>query len=165
MITIAAAAILSAALAAKPRRKPRRAPLRDISIAAERIERRRAVRLAIIAALTRREAALEDFLITTSSETPLLAVRETVTLGSLEVGPSLVGLDFLGSPTVRATMRNRSTRRITALIVAHLTYSGGPESLASIAIDGLGPGESRHVVLLCPSVVRPTALHWTIEEL
>ena len=165
MMTIAAATIITAALAAKPRRKHRPPVARDISIAAERIERRRAVRLAIIAALTRREAALEDFLVTTSSETPLLSIHETAEVGSLSVGPTLVGLDFLGNPTVRATVRNRSTQPITALLIAHLAYSSGRVSLASVALDSLAPGESRHVNLLCPSVVRPTALHWTIEEL
>ncbi|HKW45080.1 MAG TPA: hypothetical protein VJN22_05430 [Candidatus Eremiobacteraceae bacterium] len=165
MITIAAATILSVALAAKPHRKHRPPVGRDISIAAERIERRRAVRLAIIAALTRREAALEDFLITTSSETPLFATREPAEVGALSVGPTLVGLDFLGSPTVRATVRNRSAKPITALLIAHIAYSGGRVSLASVALDSLAPGESRHVDLVCPSAVRPTALHWTIEEL
>ena len=147
MITIIAAAIISASLAAKPRRKHKPPAVRDISIAAERIERRRAVRLAIIAALTRREAAIEDFLITTSSETPLLSIRDIARVGGLAVGPTLVGLDFLGSPTVRATVHNHSARPISALLIAHLTYSGGRESLASIAVDGLAPGESRHVNL------------------
>jgi hypothetical protein len=164
MIGILAATVLSAALAVKPRRKRRVAPPRDISIAAERIERRRAVRLAIIAALTRREAALEDFLVTTATETPLLAVREPVSEGPLEIGPTVVGIDFLGSPIIRSTVRNRSTTSVSALLVAHLA-NGGREAAASVAVSAIGPGESRKVELLCPCSLQPTAMHWTAEQL
>jgi hypothetical protein len=163
MICIVAAAVLSAGLTLKPKRRHRAAPPRDISIAAERIERRRVVRLAIIAALTRRETALEDFLATTATETPLLAIREFVAAGPLEIGPTLVGVDFLGSPIVRSTVRNRSSTRISALLIAHLAY-GGREVAASVVVSAIGPGESRRVELMCPAALRPTALRWTIDR-
>jgi hypothetical protein len=164
MISILAATVLSATLAtAKPRRKPHVAPARDLSIAAERIERRRAVRLAIIAALTRREAALEDFLASTATETPLFATRTPTSAGPLTIGATLVGVDFLGSPIIRSTVRNRSSLPASALLVAHLTYGDGREAVASFAVSAIGPGESRRIQMLCPSAIRPTALHWSID--
>lgn len=164
MIAILAATVLSAALAtAKPKRKHHAAPARDISIAAERIERRRAVRLAIIAALTRREAALEDFLASTATETPLFATHVPTSAGPLTIGATIVGVDFLGSPIIRSTVRNRSSIRTSAVLIAHLTYDGGRESEASFALSAIGPGESRTLEMLCPSSIRPTALHWTVD--
>jgi hypothetical protein len=164
MISVIVATVLSASVAAKPKRKHRTAPPRDISIAAERIERRRAVRLAIIAALTRREAALEDFLVSTATETPVLSVRESTSLGPLVVGPTIVGVDFLGSPIIRSTVRNRSSKPVDALLVAHVAGGGG-EAVASLALRAIEPGESRRVEIMCPSAITPTALHWTSEEL
>ena len=164
MITILAATALSAALAtSKPRRRRHVAPTRDISIAAERVERRRAVRLAIIAALTRREAALEDFLANTATETPLFATRSPVSAGPLTIGATLVGIDFLGSPTIRSTVRNHSSARVNAVLVAHLIYGDGKESEASFAVSAIGPGESRTLRMMCPSAIRPTSLRWTID--
>jgi hypothetical protein len=164
MISILAATVLSATLAtAKPKRKHHVAPARDISIAAERIERRRAVRLAIIAALTRREAALEDFLATTATETPLFATRVPTSAGPLTIGATFVGVDFLGSPIIRSTVRNRSSTATSALLVAHLSYGEGRETVASFAVSAIGPGESRSLQMLCPSAIRPTSLRWTID--
>jgi hypothetical protein len=164
MISILAATALSAALAtAKPRRKHHVAPARDISLAAERVERRRAVRLAIIAALTRRETALEDFLAATATETPLFVEREPTSSGPLTIGATLVGVDFLGSPIIRSTVRNRSSIPVSALLVAHLTYGGSRETVASFALSAIGPGESRSLQMLCPSAVRPTSLRWTVD--
>lgn len=165
MISLIAATVLSAALTARPKRKHRVAPARDVSLIAERIERRRAVRLAIIAALTRREAAIEDFLITTATETPLFALPASAATGPLAIGPTEVGVDFLGSPIIRSTVRNHSSTRVAALLVAHLSYGGGQEIMASVASGGIGPGESRKVELLCPAAIKPTALRWTIELL
>ena len=164
MIAVIAATMLSTVVASKPKRKHRTAPPRDISIAAERVERRRAVRLAIIAALTRREAALEDFLVSTATETPVLSVRESVSLGPLDIGPTFVGVDFLGSPIIRSTVRNRSSISVSALLVAHVA-GGGSEAVASLALRAIGPGESRRVAMLCPAAIRPTALHWTFNIL
>ena len=164
MLSVIVATILSASVAAKPKRKHRTAPPRDVSIAAERVERRRAVRLAIIAALTRREAALEDFLVSTATETPVLTVRDSTALGPLEVGPTVVGVDFLGSPIIRSTVRNRSSKPVDALLVAHLT-GGGSQAAASLALRAIEPGESRRLELMCPAAITPTALHWTFEEL
>jgi hypothetical protein len=164
MISILAATILSATLAAaKPKRKHHVAPARDISLVAERIERRRAVRLAIIAALTRREAALEDFLAGTATETPLFATHLPTSAGPLTIGATLVGVDFLGSPIIRSTVRNHSSAQISAVLVAHLAYGEGRETVASFALSAMGPGESRSLQMLCPSAIRPTALHWTID--
>jgi hypothetical protein len=164
MITLIAASVLSAALAAKPRRR-RHAPVpREISVAAERIERRRVVRLAIIAALTRRESELEDFLASAATETPLLSIRESHTAGPLQIGPTFVGIDFLGSPIVRATVANHSSAKITAILVAHLADGAGRESAASVAVSNISPGEARTVELLCPASMLPTVLRWTVER-
>jgi hypothetical protein len=92
-------------------------------------------------------------------------MREPVAAGPLEIGPTLVGVDFLGSPIVRATVANHSSTKITALLVAHLADGGGRESAASVAVSNIDPGESRTVELLCPASLRPTALRWTVERL
>jgi hypothetical protein len=164
MISILAATVFSAALTTvKPKRKHHVAPAHDITLAAERIERRRAVRLAIIAALTRREAALEDFLASTATETPLFATHVPTSAGPLTIGATVIGVDFLGSPIIRSTVRNTSSIRTNAVLVAHLMYDGGRGAEASFALSAIGPGESRALEMLCPSSIRPTALRWTID--
>ncbi|HEY5093505.1 MAG TPA: hypothetical protein VII69_00145 [Candidatus Eremiobacteraceae bacterium] len=164
MISLVAAAVIGTAIAAKPKRKHRVPPPRELSIAAERIERRRVVRLAIIAALIRRETELEDFIAAASTESPLLAVREPTMTGPLAIGPTIVDVDFLGSPIIRSIVRNRSSTQFSGVLVAHLAYGDGRESTASVAVSNIGAGESRRVELLCPAALRPTALHWAIEK-
>jgi len=163
MLATITAALLGAGLFAKPKHKHHPAPPRDISVAAERLERRRVVRLVIIAALTRREAEIEDFLVATATEMPLLSSRASVVVGPVEIGPATVGLDFLGNPIIRATVRNRSSAPVSALLIAHLAYGGARVAEASIAVPNLAPGERRAVDMLCPSAIRPTALRWTLE--
>lgn len=164
MISLVAAAVIASAVAAKPKRKHRVPSPRELSIAAERIERRRVVRLAIIAALIRRETELENFIALATTESPMLSVREPTPAGPLEIGPAIVDVDFLGSPIVRAIVRNRLSAPFTGVLVAHLVYGEGRESTASVAVSNIGPGESRRVELLCPAALRPTALHWSIDE-
>jgi hypothetical protein len=163
MITFIAAAVIGTALAAKPKRKHRVPLAHQLSVAAERVERRRVVRLAIVAALIRRESELENFIATATTESPLLTLREPTLAGPLAIGPSIVAVDFLGSPIIHAIVRNRSSTQFTGLLVAHLVYGGGQESSASVAVSNIAPGQSRRVDLLCPAVLRPTALHWTTE--
>lgn len=163
MITLVAAAVIGTALAAKPKRKHRVPPARQISVTAERVERRRLVRLAIVAALIRRETELENFIASATTESPVLTSHEVTPAGPLEIGPSIVAVDFLGSPVIRAIVRNRSSMQFTGLLVAHLVYGAGQESAASVAVSNIAPGQSRRVELMCPAVLQPTALHWTTE--
>ena len=163
MITLIASAVIGTAIAANPKRKHRVPPSRQLTVAAERAERRRVVRLAIVAALIRRETELENFIATASTESPLITLREPTPAGPLAIGPSIVTVDFLGSPIIHAIVRNRSSTQFTGLLVAHLVYGAGQESAASVAVSTIAPGQSRRVELLCPDVLRPTALHWTTE--
>ena len=100
----------------------------------------------------------------TATETPVLSLAETTPLGPLVVGPTLVGVDFLGSPIIRSTVRNRSSKPVDALLVAHLA-GGGSKAVASLALRAIEPGESRRVELMCPAAITPTALHWTFDAL
>ena len=133
------------------------------TLAQERALRRRIVRLARIKMLERRQALLLSFLAKAHTET-LLFEKATVNLGGgLEVGPTIVTLDFLGSPIVRAQVRNASTQRASALLTAHLRAANGAQMSASIMVDRLEPGTVRSIELLCPCsrAIAPTAVWWS----
>jgi hypothetical protein len=164
MTTIIAAAALSALLQARPKRKHHPVAQRQVPIATERVIRRRVVRLAVIAALTRRETALEDFLALTATETPLVRLDAATELSNMEVGPSSIALDFLGSPIVRARVRNRSRSAFTGLIIAHVEDAAGKNVDLSYAVDSIAPGESRSIEMLCPAQITPVALRWTLQQ-
>ncbi len=163
MITIVAAAALVATLHARPKRKRRPVAPRQNPIAAERVVRRRIVQLAVIAQLTRRETELEDFLALTKTETPLVRVDKTTMLGDVEIGPSTVSVDFLGSPIVRASIRNHSRLQFAGILTAHLSYGVGKEIEVSYALDALAPGETRAFEILYPAAISPTNLRWTLQ--
>ncbi|HLJ84373.1 MAG TPA: hypothetical protein VKT51_09405 [Candidatus Eremiobacteraceae bacterium] len=163
MTTLIAAAALSALLHARPKRKRHPAAPRSTPIATERVIRRRVVRLAVIAALTRREAALEDFLALTETETPLVRLDTAMNLSDIEVGPSSIILDFLGSPIVHARVRNQSHQPFTGLLIAHVEDAAGRNVDLAYAVDSIAPGESRSIEMLCPAQFQPAALRWTLQ--
>jgi hypothetical protein len=164
MITLVAAAALSAMLHARPKRKRHPVAPRQVPIATERVVRRRIVRLAVIAALTRRETALEDFLAQTETETPLVRLDTATSLSDVEIGPSSIANDFLGSPIVRARVRNRSRQIFTGLLIAHVEDAAGKKVDLSYAVDSIAPGESRSIEMLCPAQMTPVSLRWTLQQ-
>jgi hypothetical protein len=164
MTTFIAAAALSALLHAKLKRKRHPAVPRQVPVATERVIRRRIVRLAVIASLTRRETALEDFLALTATETPLVKLDTATNLSDVEIGPSSIALDFLGSPIVRARVRNRSRLTFTGLLIAHMEDAAGKNVDLAYAVDSIAPGESRAIEMLCPAAITPTSLRWTLQQ-
>jgi len=132
------------------------------SVAQERALRRRVVRLARIKMLERRQAMLFEFLAKSHTETPLFAdgIEHDVGHG-LFVGPTIVTLDFLGSPIVRATVRNGSSARAAPLLTAHLRTSDGAEFAVSAAVESIAPGETRHIDLECPTFASPVSVTWS----
>lgn len=164
MTPIIAAAALSALLHGHPKRKRHPVAPRQTPIATERLIRRRVVRLAVIAALTRRETALEDFLAQTETETPLVRLDSKAILSDVEIGPSSVALDFLGSPIVRARVLNRSHQAFTGLVIAHIEDAAGNDVDLSYSVESIAPGESRSIEMLCPSQMTPISLRWTMQR-
>jgi hypothetical protein len=164
MSTLLAAAALSALLQARPKRKRHPVAPRQVPIATERVIRRRVVRLAVIAALTRRETALEDFLALTATETPLVKLDAATKLADMDIGPSSIALDFLGSPIVRARVRNQSRVPFTGMFIAHVEDVSGKVVDLAYAVDLIAPGESRSIEMLCPSAITPTSLRWTLQR-
>jgi hypothetical protein len=132
------------------------------SVAQERALRRRVVRLARIKMLERRQAMLFEFLAKSHTERPLFAdgVEHDVGYG-LFVGPTIVTLDFLGSPIVRATVRNASNARAAPLLTAHLRTADGAEFAVSAAVESIAPGETRHVDMESPTFATPVSVTWS----
>ena len=158
-----AAIAVSSVLHVHPKRKRHVAAPRQNTLASERVLRRRVVRLALIAQLTRRKTELEDFLASTETETPLMRVGKAVLNAGAEIGPTSITSDFLGSPIVRATVHNRSTSLLNGILTAHIAGAGGKEIALSYAVEALAPGASQPVELLCSAPLMPISLRWTMQ--
>jgi len=165
------ALVAAGALAAQPpaiyRKKPHRPPPPAAfsigpSVAQERALRRRVIRLARIKMLERRQAMLFAFLAKSHTETPLFADASAVDVGGgVLVGPTTVTLDFLGSPIIRATVRNASKAQVSRVLTARLRTSDGEVLRVSVALEPLEPGASRRIELLSPSRGRPSSVTWS----
>ena len=158
-----AAIAVSTALHVHPKRKRHVAAPRQNTLASERVLRRRVVRLALIAQLTRRESELEDFLASAETETPLMRMGKAVLSPGVEIGPTSITSDFLGSPIVRATVRNRSAALLSGVLTAHIADAGGKEIALSYAVEAVAPGASQAVELLCSAPLMPISLRWTMQ--
>jgi hypothetical protein len=167
VIALLAAGVLAAQPPAIYRKKPHRPPAAAAfaagpSVAQERALRRRVIRLARIKMLERRQAMLLAFLAKSHTETPLFENASAVDVGGgVLVGPTTVTLDFLGSPIIRAEVRNASKAQVSPVLTARLRTSDGQLLRVSVAIEALEPGATHRVELLSPSRGRPTALTWT----
>ena len=169
MLAFAAAALLAAQPAPAYKRKMHRPPAvgsaAEPSVLQERWLRRRVVRLARIKMLERREAVLFDFLARAHTETPLFVDPHVAAAGAgISIGPTTVTLDFLGSPIVRATVRNTSASRAAPLLTVTLRAADGTTSRASVLVETLDAGAARTVELLSPTRGRPTSLSWSVQE-
>jgi len=167
VIALLAAGVLAAQPPAIYRKKPHRPPPTAAfaigpSIAQERALRRRLRRLARIKMLEPRQAMLLAFLARSHTETPLFENSAAIDVGGgILVGPTSVTLDFLGSPIIRADVRNASKVQVSPVLTARLRTSDGQLLRVSVAIEPLEPGATRRVELLSPSRGRPTSLTWT----
>lgn len=129
--------------------------------AAETAAQRRIARMLRLAQLEQRERRLHDFVVRARTETPSFFDAQTQPLASgLEVGPTLVTRDFLGSPIIRAQVHNSLHRAIVVVLQAHIAADHGRIADAAIAVS-LGANERRSVELLCPSALTPATLRWT----
>jgi hypothetical protein len=135
------------------------------SVMQERALRRRVVRMARIKMLERREAMLFDFLAKAHTETPLFEDRAIASLGGgIVVGPTSVTVDFLGSPIVRAVVRNTTASPVSPLLTVTLRDATGALTRASFAIERLAPGASEKIEVLSPSHASPVSLTWTLQR-
>ena len=131
------------------------------STAVERALRRRIVRMARIKMLARRERELREFLANARSEVPLFEDGSVTDVGlGVLVGPTIVTRDFLGEAMVRAVVRNTSAVRRAPLLTVHVATSS-EERDATVALDGIAPGESRRIELIVPTRAAPLGAHWS----
>jgi len=127
--------------------------------------RHRIARLSSLARLEQRERQLRDFIIAARTETPSFADDEAHALAiGLSIGPTIVTRDFLGSPVIRARVRNTRPNAIFAVLEANITSVDGRSVRAASAVS-LQPHESRTVELLCPAALVPATLVWSATAL
>jgi len=138
------------------------ASAKSSNIMQERALRRRVIWMARIAYLERREAGLSELLAQTRAASLEFRDSRIARFRGLEVGPTLVTADFLGSPIVRVTVTNRGSNAAGALLIAHLRDRDGRSADASEAVESLSPGESRSVEILCPNRFIPTSIDWSV---
>lgn len=132
------------------------------SLLQERALRRRVIRLARIKMFERREAMLFSFLAQAHTEEPVLDDPRVVDVGAgILVGPTTITLDFLGSPIVRAQVRNTSAARASPLLTVSMRGQAGGILRASTVMEPLEPGGSRVIELLSPSRGRPASVTWS----
>ena len=125
----------------------------------------RVARLERLALLVRREAMLRDFLIKARTESPTFTDDRLYKLDpGIEIDETRVATDFIGSPIIRARVRNRTASRQALLIEADIRSSNGTHSRAGAAMT-LEPGETRTVELLCPQRIAPASLIWSTSTL
>lgn len=150
----------------KGHRRVHAAAKKTTSVSEERLLRRRVARLARLALLERRQAILEGFVRRAATEASAFRDDREVDAGSgIVVGPAVVSVDFLGSPLVRARVRNSSSEVVSPLLEVVIRSADGQEARASIALEPLEPGASRTVELACPASLVPVSLRWVAVAL
>jgi hypothetical protein len=167
IVPILAAAALGAHTLGRHKKPHRPSPAAALSaigpsVMQERALRRRVVRLARIKMLERRQAMLFEFLAKSHAYTPLFTDEaEHEVGGGVVVGPTIVLLDFLGSPLIRVTVRNASRVRASPLLTARVRTSSGAEFNASALVGSLEPGASRQIDVASPTFATPVSLTWS----
>lgn len=118
--------------------------------------------------LALRRELLHDFLVETGTEKPAFTDARIVDVGdSITIGPTIITIDFVGNPIIRARVRNGGNRT-KQVVVSATVRSGantGAGAEASAIIERLGPGESRSVELIAGSATMPTAVTWKALQL
>lgn len=156
---IFAALFAAIALAAAPVRHRKRKSHVSLKTSAVTAAAQRTALLAL------RREMLHDFLVETGTEAPAFRDARIVKAGGLRIGPTIVSLDFLGAPIVRARVRNASATAQDALLSARVRDAHGRTAQASTWIERLAAGESRTVEIFCPASLTPTAVDWTVTPL
>jgi hypothetical protein len=116
--------------------------------------------------LALRHALLHGFLVEVGTEAPAFADRRVISLPiGVSIGPATADIDFLGSPIIRARVRNTSGHRLDILLTARLRDARGKSASMSIFVDGLPPGAARIIELLSPAPLHPAAIEWSITDM
>jgi len=119
-----------------------------------------------LAKLALRHELLHDFLVETQSERPAFVDVRVVDAGEgLRIGPTMVDVDFLGAPIVRARVVNETDHDVDAIIVVTLENTHGLSARASTWVQRLTPHADRAVELFCPNIVAPVSVHWSVTPL
>jgi hypothetical protein len=121
--------------------------------------------VARITLLALRREMLHDFLVETGTQAPAFTDARVHDAGGLAIGPTLVVVDFLGSPVVRARVRNASGKPLDALVIARVRDATGTSAQASTWIEKLAPGESKAIEIYCPGPMAPASVEWTVTPL
>jgi hypothetical protein len=140
------------------------AALRDPAAAAERLLRRRVVRMARIAYLERKQAMLAEFLARAETEQPVLRDDRRLVFGPISIGPAAVTRDFLGSPVLRVRVRNDGGA-VFALITARLRSATHATVEATAAVRLLAKEETREVQIEFPQDFAPLSIDWEVTQL
>ena len=133
----------------------------DPTLVEEKALRRRAARLAY---LERRAALLEAFLTRAATEAPAFMDTRVARLAGVDVGPTLVTRDFLGSPVLRVRLRNAGAPA-SILLTARMRSRNGSLAEASTAVERINTGESRNVELTYPGELAPASVEWGVMRL
>jgi hypothetical protein len=108
---------------------------------------------------------LHDFLVEVGTEAPAFADRRIITLSiGVLIGPTSGDVDFLGSPIIRARVRNISGHRLDFLVTAWIRDGRGKTASMSIFVDDLPPDAARVIELLSPAPLHPAAIDWSISN-
>ena len=154
----AALALAAAVTASKPPPFPRYK--RKVRTSARWVHADSMTRLAL------RRELLHDFLVETRTETAAFVDARIVHVaGSIDVGPATVDVDFIGSPIVRARVRNVSRQRVDVLLSATLRDKRGRHVSATTRVGPLEAGASRAIELLSPASLVPASVEWTATPL
>jgi hypothetical protein len=125
----------------------------------------RSARAARFTLLALRREMLHDFLVETGTEAPAFTDAQIVDAGDgIWIGPAIVTVDFIGTPIIRARVRNgeQRTRQVVVTATVHARNKAGAGTDASAIIERLGPGESRVVELIVGSALVPNAVTWKV---
>jgi len=156
LLVIFAGLALSLALAT-PAPLPHRRRVRAVQKTAAQAKLLRAEQTALLAL---RQEMLHDFLVRVGTEAPAFQdLRVQAVDGGVTVGPTAVDIDFLGSPIVRARVRN-TTRQIQTLMLTAVLRAGQTTARATVIVDRLGSRESRAVELFVPEAFVPKSVSW-----
>jgi len=160
-MAIFAAAALALGLALNPTpMRPRKRSNRPV------VRRRLRPVTADSALLALRGEMLHDFLVRAGTQSPAFTESRTIDAADgVRIGPASVDVDFLGSPIVRATVRNSSQRTIDLLVSVTLHDAHGRTAQASTYIEHIDPGTTRAIELFSPFALTPSSLTWSATQL
>lgn len=132
----------------------------------ERALRRRMVLTARLAYLERKQRRLEAFLVRATTEQPIFRDEGRINFGDVELGPTIVTRDFLGSAVIRAALRMHGGQAEELLVItARLKAADGLTAEATLALPAGIDRAPRTIELTCPQAITPVSIEWTVSRL